>query len=182
MVRRIAAAGCRLGQGMALAMLVLIGGCSSVPDAVNPVAWYRNVTGADKNDALDQDQSNQQNLEAGGSAPYPNLASVPDAPDTALATVDRDKLQKSLVADRENAKYTADQLHAGMAVPGTAPPPVAAPSRRESPSAPGAPPSAAPPPAVPEESSLVSPKVRSVPQGETPAPRRRRRRRSRAHR
>jgi outer membrane protein OmpA-like peptidoglycan-associated protein len=151
-------------------MLVLLGGCSSVPNAVNPIAWYRDLTGASKNDALDQNQPNQKNLDAGSKAPYPNLASVPDAPDTALATIDRDKLRQSLVADRENAKYTADQLHAGMAVAGTAPPPVAAAVPRESAPATGAPPAAASASAAPEESPLVSPSVRSVPQGETPAP------------
>ncbi len=51
-------------------------------------------------------------------SPIPISPTVPAAPDDALSTIDRDKLQKSLVADRANAKYTDDHLEAG--VPATA--------------------------------------------------------------
>src|ERR1700733_6582237 len=87
------------GTLIALATIAALGGCS-VPNALNPVAWYRDLSGASKNDALDKDQSNQQNLEAGGKEPYPNLADVPNAPDNALSEKNRDALQKSLAADR----------------------------------------------------------------------------------
>jgi outer membrane protein OmpA-like peptidoglycan-associated protein len=139
-----------------------------VPDAVSPIAWYRDLSGASKNDALDKNQANQKNLEAGSKQPYPNLADVPDAPDQALSTIDRDKLQKSLVADRANAQYNADRLEAGAPVPGAAPSPPPPPPL-------GAPPAAAAPrpqpaAAPPRESSLVSPSVHVVPTGEAPPP------------
>jgi len=97
---------------MAIGALAMLAACSWVPDSVNPISWYRDLSGASKNDALDKDQRNQQNLEAGGKAPYPNLGDVPDAPDRARGAIDRDALQKSLAADRANAHYTNDQLRA----------------------------------------------------------------------
>lgn len=113
---------------MALAMAATLGGCS-VPNAINPAVWYRDLSGASKNDALDKDQSNQKNLEAGGKEPYPNLGDVPNAPDDALSQANRDALRKSLLADRDNAQYSDEQLRAGVAPPGAiaAPPPVPAP-------------------------------------------------------
>jgi len=124
-----------------------LGGCS-VPDAVNPVSWYHGLTGASKSDDT-ADQPNQKNLAQGNKEPYPNLGDVPDVPERALSTVDREKLEKSLIADRENAKYTDQQLEAGKPVPGiAAPPPPAPASPAQSPSAaPTAPPSPSAPPA-----------------------------------
>jgi outer membrane protein OmpA-like peptidoglycan-associated protein len=225
----------------ALVAAACLGGCS-VPNAINPVAWYRGLSGADKNDALDADQRNQQNLEAGGKEPYPNLGDVPNAPDNALSEKNRDALTKSLAADRSNAQYTDDQLRAGAPPPGTVAPPPPAPAVTRAtppntaaaatakpsgpaapppavtspPSAPAAeaaaappkpaprtavteapvpppapaaplaaapasaaPPSAAPPPAkpppaakeeAPQESSLATPTIAKLPEGETPAP------------
>jgi outer membrane protein OmpA-like peptidoglycan-associated protein len=158
---------------MALGALATLAACSWVPDSVNPISWYRDLSGASKNDALDKDQRNQQNLEAGGKAPYPNLADVPDAPDRARGTIDRDALQKSLAADRANAHYTNDQLRADAPAPAIAPPPPAAsaaPSPRSTKSAATASAAAAQQDAAaPQDSALISPTVRSLPEGEAPA-------------
>ena len=138
-------------------------GCSSVPDAVNPISWYRDVMGVSKNDDLAQGQ-NDQNLKEGANEPYPNLGNVPDAPDTGMSSIDRDKLVNSLIADRDNAKYSGDDLRAGRtnvtapppAPPAPAPPPAPAASPQSAPQQPAktSPPSAAPaqaavPPAPP---------------------------------
>ena len=96
-------------------------GCSYVPNAVNPVSWYRGLTGASKNDELGAGD-NQQNLNEGSNEPYPNLANVPAAPDTQISGVDRDKLVDSLIADRQNAQYSADNLKAGEVASTVAPP------------------------------------------------------------
>ncbi len=63
----------------AVAVCVLFGGCSQVPDAINPVAWYDAVAGSDE--AETADPANE--LEAGRGAPppgssegFPNLARV----------------------------------------------------------------------------------------------------------
>ena len=165
--------------------LVGVAGCSNVPDAVNPVSWYRDVTGISKNDDLGKGQ-NEQNLAEGSNEPYPNLGSVPSAPDAQLSGVDRDKLVKSLVADRNNAQYSADNLRAGD-VASTVPPP--APPARNTPapsnapatssatisSAPASPPPPSPPPtqsanaAPPSPPPAASPPPRPAPAPSPPA-------------
>ena len=118
---------CRSAAGFAVIGLPLwLAACSHVPDAINPVAWYRDISGNSKSDVKDQEGRNQNNLAAGGDKAYPNLATVPDEPDRVLSGIDRDKLQESLIADRNNAKYSSEQLEAGKAPsPGTASPAVA---------------------------------------------------------
>ncbi len=115
---------CRSAAGLAaLGLPLWLAACSRVPDAINPVAWYRDISGNSNNDVKDQQGRNQGNLAAGGDKAYPNLATVPDEPDRVLSGIDRDKLQESLIADRNNAKYSSDQLEAGHAAsPGTASP------------------------------------------------------------
>jgi outer membrane protein OmpA-like peptidoglycan-associated protein len=145
-------------------MLVGVSGCSSVPNAVNPISWYRDVTGLSKNDDLGKGQ-NEQNLAEGSDEPYPNLGNVPSAPDNQLSGVDRDKLVKSLVADRNNAQYSADNLRAGdvaSTVPPPAPPaPKPDTSSATISSAPESPPPEIPPPPptvpAPAESSNAAP-------------------------
>ena len=197
---------CRSAAGFAILGLPLwLAGCSHVPDAINPVAWYRDVSGNSKSDVKDQQGRNQNNLAAGSDKAYPNLATVPDEPDRVLSGIDRDKLQESLIADRNNAKYSGDQLEAGRAAsPGTASPAAAPQPQTQADAAPTpAQQSAMIPPVTadrsiqtspvsapsplkpaapaaqnrqngseqpPAESSLQTPEVRSVPQGETPPP------------
>jgi len=184
---------------IALGLPLWLASCTHVPEAVNPIAWYRDVTGSSQNDAKDEQSRNQKNLQAGTDKDFPNLASVPGEPNSTLSGIDRDKLQQSLIADRNNAKYSNEQLEAGQsAAPGVAPPPAAvaatSPPAQQSASLPPAsanPParanpvqaSAPPKPAAPAaqnrqngrqeppvESSLQTPAVRSIPQGETPPP------------
>ncbi len=117
--------------GLVISGIALVGvsGCSKVPNAVNPISWYRDVTGLSKNDDLGKGE-NEQNLAEGSNQPYPNLGTVPAPPDTQFSGIDRDKLVKSLVADRNNAQYSADNLRAGD-IASTVPPPV--PPTRNSP-------------------------------------------------
>lgn len=173
----------RIWVGAAVAAVALpLAGCEHVPDAVNPVAWYRDVAGTSQSDAQDVNQRNQQNLEAGSKQPYPNLATVPNAPTIATSTIDRDKLVQGLVADRANAKYNNEELQAGSQLASIAPPP---PPKLNPPgtsaTAASSPPSsaAAPAPAASTtlgqqspaaESTLVSPTIPSTPQGQIPPP------------
>ncbi|MGH6984664.1 MAG: OmpA family protein [Stellaceae bacterium] len=185
----------RIWIGTAIAAVALpLAGCSHVPDAVNPVAWYRDAAGTSQNDAQDANQRNQQNLEAGSKQPYPNLATVPNAPSQATSTIDRDKLVQGLVADRANAKYNNEQLQAGSQLASIAPPPppvklnppgtsatsaVSPPSSAAAP-APSASTATAAPSAsaakargqqqLPAESTLTSPAIRTTPQGQVPPP------------
>ena len=183
----------RIWVGTAIAAVALpLAGCSHVPDAVNPVAWYRDAAGSSHADAQDVNQRNQQNLEAGSKQPYPNLGTVPNAPSQATSTIDRDKLVQGLVADRANAKYNNEQLQAGSQLASIAPPPP--PVKLNPPGTPAtaavSPPSgaAAPPPSTtpatssasattargpqqpPAESTLASPTMPTTPQGQVPAP------------
>jgi len=154
-----------------------LAGCS-VPNAVNPVSWYRDLTGTSKSDAT-ANEPNQKNLEQGSKEPYPNLGDVPDVPERALSTVDREKLEKSLIADRENAKYTDQQLQAGKPVPGIAAPPPPAPATPAQsqnaapaapPSSPSAPPQAGQNPAKAPAPALASAAPATPPPAATSAP------------
>ena len=77
----------RRPAALALLISLCLTGCSWYPDALNPVSWYRDLTGASKNDDVG-DKRNQKNLEAGGQEPYPNLADVPEAPDSAMSDIE----------------------------------------------------------------------------------------------
>jgi outer membrane protein OmpA-like peptidoglycan-associated protein len=167
---------CALVVGLAC----LLGACSSMPDAVNPIAWYRDLSGASKDDQLDKNQPNQANLDAGGKKPYPNLADVPNAPDTATGAIDRDALQKSLIADRQNASYTDEQLRGNAPTTGLVPPPLPAGATPTASTAASGTTAAATTQAAaaqpqadtapPQESTLTSPTIPNVPTGETPEP------------
>jgi outer membrane protein OmpA-like peptidoglycan-associated protein len=175
-----------------LAVSVGVSACS-MPDWANPVEWYRDVSGASKDDPK-PDARNTENLAKGGEQPYPNLASVPPPPTNALSSAEREKLRNSLAADRANAKYVEGNDQYVAAPPKDVPsPPLNAPEPATSPQAaatppapvqatPVSPPAAAPASpatsprpgrgteAPPQESSLTPPSVRNVPQGETPRP------------
>jgi outer membrane protein OmpA-like peptidoglycan-associated protein len=92
--------------------------------ACNPIETWRDWSGVSKNDPDPETTPNTQNLAAGEAGDYPNLATVPPPPVRALTAAERDKLAQSLIADRTNAKYSAEKLAAGFgAMPGAAPPP-----------------------------------------------------------
>jgi len=92
--------------------------------ACNPVETWRDWSGASKNDPDPETTPNTQNLASGEASDYPNLATVPPPPVRALTVAEREKLTQSLIADRTNAKYSAEKLVAGFgAMPGAAPPP-----------------------------------------------------------
>jgi outer membrane protein OmpA-like peptidoglycan-associated protein len=85
--------------GLAVAApLILLGGCSSVPSAINPVSWWHSLQGG----AI----AEQRPPPPGATDPYPNLASVPPAP----PQPDRAALNQitdQLIADRTNAQHEA---------------------------------------------------------------------------
>jgi flagellar motor protein MotB len=157
--------------------MTAIGGCSQVPDAVNPVEWYKSTIdffggGDDTKSAADAgdkpDQKSRPVTERGQQAPgtdkpFPSLATVPDRPPAPSAS-ERRQVVEGLVADRSRARYSsevirrqgeaAETLRSGATAvagaPPPPPPPAAVPMRRETMPAPVAPPvvAAAPPPVV----------------------------------
>ncbi|MBT5458236.1 MAG: OmpA family protein, partial [Rhodospirillaceae bacterium] len=101
------------GRGFLIAgALALLGGCSSVPDAVNPVEWYKGtrdwVSGDDK--AVEVKQAKAKAMPVpGADKPFPKLNAVPDRPAPSIEA-EREKMASSLVADRDSARYTDDKI------------------------------------------------------------------------
>lgn len=72
-----------------------LGACSSFPDAINPVEWYRTTVGdPDRSESGDENGETAKN--DGG---FPNLASVPERP------VVGDPVGEGLIADPNAPKY-----------------------------------------------------------------------------
>jgi len=150
--------------------LSMLAGCSSVPDAMNPVEWYKGTRDAivGKDDPADE----QAEAPPGADQPIPNLATVPERPRTS-SSVDRQNIASGLIADQQGArKYSGDVIPRQGDVP--QPPP---PTRSiQSPQSQAKPPAqaAAPTPAAPSPEQVraaapppPSPTVSSAP---TPAP------------
>lgn len=137
----------------ALVAALSTGGCSSVPDAMNPVEWYKGtrdwVTGDDKVEAAKQDDVKPV---PGADKAFPKLASVPKRPPQTTAA-DRQKMADSLIADRQSARYTDEQFRrqdstvAAGTVSRPAPAP-RAPASGQVASRPGSSPPVAAPPAI----------------------------------
>lgn len=111
------------------ALTALLAGCSSM-SSMNPVNWWHDLEGGKI--------AEQRPPPPGADDPYPNLANVPAKP----TPPNRDTLRKmteGLVADRQNAQYTAaaspladpssPTASPGLFGSGTLPPPPPAPPR-----------------------------------------------------
>lgn len=100
----------RLGS-MAV-VLATLAGCSSVPDAVNPASWYRGardwVAGEDTDAA--KDKADAAKPVPGADKPYPSLASVPDRPPEPSTAAERKQAARTLAADRNQARYTDEEI------------------------------------------------------------------------
>ena len=93
-----------LQTGSALAVVLALGACSSVPDAINPVEWGKSV--GEMFDG-DEDATAAKSDEAipGEDGEYPNLADTPAKP-IVTGDQERDALIAGLAADRANAQYS----------------------------------------------------------------------------
>ena len=108
---------CAVRRLAILSLVLELGAC-------NPVDTWRDLTGSSKNDPDPETTPNTQNLAAGDTSDYPNLATVPPPPNRALTAAEREKLTQSLIGDRTNAKYSDEKLRAGFpAVSASVPPP-----------------------------------------------------------
>lgn len=87
----------------ALASVLFVSACSSVPDAVNPVEWYRSTVDAFSEDGEETSSAESASAEdqaiPGEDDEFPNLASVPDRPSA------RGNVGKGLVADPNAPQY-----------------------------------------------------------------------------
>jgi outer membrane protein OmpA-like peptidoglycan-associated protein len=108
-----ATSGRRAVRMLAVLGMVGLAGCSSIPDAVNPVAWYRgtsNTIGGWFEDKPAKDGTAPSTV-AGDPGPssnteYPNLSTVPARPTPSTTPEQRETLKQGLIADRANARYT----------------------------------------------------------------------------
>lgn len=111
----------------ALFAMALLAGCSSLPDAANPVNWWHGLEGGRI--------AEQRPPPPEADAPYPNLSTVPARPVVTDAAA-RGRIASGLLADRANAQYAgaagADPSRPASAPlafgRGTAPPPAPPPA------------------------------------------------------
>jgi len=156
---------------LALAALLSLGACSSVPDWANPVAWYDGVFGEDetapqpapRSAASAEGRARTENAEQ---QPPPRAGSVPERPRATSTREERTQVASGLAADREAARYTDEDLRGRPAAPAfsepapvarpAAPPPapVPAPAARQVAAVPVAPPQ---PQAVPAPAPIPTP-------------------------
>ncbi len=101
--------------GTAVWRAILIGagalalaGCTSVPDYANPVEWYHGVVDTFDDEAA-TDVAAPQPV-PGADEPYPNLSEVPVAPPREMSVAEMDTVAEGLIADRENARYTDEEI------------------------------------------------------------------------
>lgn len=91
-----------------LLTLGILAGCSSVPDALNPVEWYRDASDliAGDNDASATTDSGSAQTDTsipGENEAFPDLASVPERP----SVVTGDAVAEGLIADPNKPEYAA---------------------------------------------------------------------------
>lgn len=120
---------------IAMTLALALAGCSQVPDWANPVEWVDGAASgmgsmfdgmfgndvdtlppAPKTAKSDQKTPGEDRL-------FPKLGATPTAPTTASSATERTKIANSLVADRDNARYTKQNLRAGDQRMAAAPPP-----------------------------------------------------------
>ncbi len=106
-LRRMPATGLAV---LATGMLV-ISGCTEVPDYANPVEWYRSAV-----DVFDDDAPPLPPAEdvPGAHEPFPSVGDVPDSPSRAIELSELEAVGKGLAADRESAKYTDEILRSDV--------------------------------------------------------------------
>ena len=129
----------------------LLSACSAMPEWTKPSTWVDGVTDAKKApeakaETKPADEKTQTAATAASGDPvidplepavkgprikpaekpteFPNLAAQPAAREATTTESQRREIRDSLVADRDNAQHTADELRGGT-TPAAAPPPAA---------------------------------------------------------
>lgn len=149
-----------------LTAILLLAGCSAVPDWANPVEWYDGVVGSDSAESATESAKKTP----GDGKDFPNLASVPERP-KAPSEAERKRLADSLNADRENAKYSDEVIsRQGTASVPPPPRPASPASAPTAPAAPDAPVARAGVPAPPDTPSAASSAASAAPPSSTLAP------------
>ena len=123
-------AGRRSRKLTALAAVLVLTGCAQTPDWVNPVNWVDGMFDGNMFDDMFSEEVEQlppapktAAATPGADKPFPKLGQTPVPPKSATSADDRKNLANSLVADRDSAKYTNQDLRAGDQRMAAAPPP-----------------------------------------------------------
>ena len=154
----------RLG-GVALAIALV--GCS-------PFETYRSLAGVDKNDPDPQTAPFTGNMAEAEAADYPNLATIPPPPSRATTAAERKKLAENLISERDTARSNPAPAASGPIVAPAMSPPPALPDIPKPPF--GSRAAAAPPESAPAADAAAQPRGRNRPesgrrkQGEPPEP------------
>jgi len=103
--------GARRGVLIGAAMLFGLGGCSIMPDWANPGNLY---------DSVFDDDTSLSGLSSDAAAPgdqenFPDLSSVPERPSEVSSPEEIEGVRDGLIADRDSARYTDEDLRAGLA-------------------------------------------------------------------
>jgi hypothetical protein len=197
-------------------LALVLAGCSATPEWAKPTTWYDSVAGGGKTAQASAPQGGAEPPPAAAPEPpqagqpadassippvtapaapepakgFPNLGSVPDRPELPVTSSERANVVAGLAADRNNARYTDEELRGGTEAPAappraneaapeplpgesatTAPPAIAEPTApMASPPPPPAPVAAAPPAAPPPPATAPPPAVVEAPPAAAPAP------------
>lgn len=103
-----------LGFGlMSVFGVIALAGCSAVPDAVNPVEWYKGAAGWFESEDEAEPPAEATvvtELTPAADESFPNLASVPEPPVQTYDPAQRQDIAEGLVADQEHASYVDTTL------------------------------------------------------------------------
>ena len=150
-----------------LAAAVILSACAYVPDAANPVEWYKGIAGwfEDDEGAEPEIVEIERPGPTGKDQSFPTLSEVPERPVPVTTVEERRRIMEGLSADREHARY-ADEDEAApprkAPAPGAAEPtplPPAGTPRTAAPPPAAAPAPAAPAPATPAPAPTAAPKA-----------------------
>jgi len=124
---------------VAVGAVVMLAGCSSVPEAINPVEWYKGVKGTitgDESETAKAEGEPENRLAAdrdkpapGGNEEFPKLSSVPERPKTTSAA-ERRRIEEGLVSERNDTRQYSNEVfrRQGNAANSLRPPPAPAPA------------------------------------------------------
>ena len=100
------------GVLLVTAMGLALSACASMetPEWIDTASWFKDQTPEPRTEAAAATRLRaDEAAEVAADQPFPKLATVPDRPDAMNASV-RQRVAEGLVADRENARYTAEAV------------------------------------------------------------------------
>lgn len=99
------------GVSGVLALGLLLGACSQVPDWANPGEWVLESE-PEEPTRVSAEPEGGAGGDAEGEEEFPNLASVPEAPKRPSTKQERESIAEGLAADRGGAQYSDEELRA----------------------------------------------------------------------